>query len=466
MTSFCVHPYPPKVTRNSFSTGFIFNYWDKRHERFVKPVYGSLKEEVIESGFLSKSKWIKFVELKARKYLNSAKVRKIRAGRAMYLGSRHVALGKPMTLVHLCAIILYCDFGKLCTKFSATFREEDSFEDLESVKRRHAKFGHFGRFLVESVLEFGINGIEYYGDKDYSSVPAKDYISERGPFFCGLNSVLNIGSYAITMKGPCSTSISKAVAVNFAKSNGIILKLNNDGYQEQFQRFFDCSFLSNYFEENERLWISATNPLRIVSITIIRTAKKYEAIIHALHSFDSIISGIEQLNSRESPSDKALISNLLNLKLNGDALDETEYDEYLLNEWNIFLQQREVIHLKLRLMDESYPSLAELLMYDVVDNKWKKANGKDNVLRSQWLSIFPSLHTVIINTWGYSYKFRWESLLETLKEVPSSITFVIDSGGEEAENTLSDEKRALFGDEGWNIEFDDEEGVYVIQYKA
>merc|ERR1712062_651586 len=94
-------------------------------------------------------------------------------------------------------------------------------------------------------------------------------------------------------------------------------------------------------------------------------------------------------------------------------------------------------------------------MYSVVFNEGKEANGKDNILKPQWLWIFPSLHTVFIDTFGDFYKFRWESLLETLKEVPPSITFVINQWGNEwAPNTLSEETRSLFGDEGWDIEFD------------
>ena len=49
---------------------------------FVKPVHRSLRDEIIESGFLSLAKWNKFVDLKARKFEGTEAVKKLTARRA------------------------------------------------------------------------------------------------------------------------------------------------------------------------------------------------------------------------------------------------------------------------------------------------------------------------------------------------------------------------------------------------
>ena len=85
---------------------------------------------------------MEFVELKARKYMNTERVKKM----------------KGVTKEHIYAVILYCDFGPLCTAFSETFRRRNVFETMESVKQRHSRFAIFGRLLVELVLRFGFNG--------------------------------------------------------------------------------------------------------------------------------------------------------------------------------------------------------------------------------------------------------------------------------------------------------------------
>ena len=189
-------------------------------------MYESLREEIIESGFLTLSEWKEFVALKAAKYLKSNRVRKMTAGRA-YGGTTtgQIEKGKPLTVQHLFAVILYCDFGPLCTAFSESMRMMNVFEDLESLVLRHSKFAHFGRFLVEMVVDHGVNGYEsMFGDAE----------SERGPFFCGINCPLQFGSYAITFKGPCSTTTAHSVSLNFAKSNGLILCIQN--HQENNNR--------------------------------------------------------------------------------------------------------------------------------------------------------------------------------------------------------------------------------------
>ena len=64
------------MRRSSFATGFQFNYWKKGDKRkpkyrpdideapFVKPKHDNLRDEILESGFLTKSKWMEFVDLK------------------------------------------------------------------------------------------------------------------------------------------------------------------------------------------------------------------------------------------------------------------------------------------------------------------------------------------------------------------------------------------------------------------
>merc|ERR1719361_471287 len=99
------------------------------------------------------------------KYLKSKKVRKMTAGRA-WIGTTtgQIEYKQPLSHQHLCSVILYCDFGPLCTAFSETLRLEKVFEDLESLTLRHSKFAHFGQLLTETVVDYGINGQKQFFD--------------------------------------------------------------------------------------------------------------------------------------------------------------------------------------------------------------------------------------------------------------------------------------------------------------
>ena len=195
---------PHSVRRIAFSTGFAFIYWDRHcvwddddelrkieEEMSVTPKHQTLKEEILGSGYLTGAQWHYLVELKVREYMKTENVRKM----VKWDGVKKMHYS--VTKDHIRAIMLYCDFAVLCTAFSATFRREHVFESLESVKQRHSQFAIFGRLLVELIFEFGTNGLphEPYGGAN-----------EKGPFFCGLNRIMNVGSFAITLKGPCSTS--------------------------------------------------------------------------------------------------------------------------------------------------------------------------------------------------------------------------------------------------------------------
>ena len=82
-----------------------------------------------------------FVHLKAMEYLKSKKVRKMTAKRAIWgTTTGQIKKGQPLSQQHLCSVILYCDFIDLCTAFSATFRLQNVFEDINSLKSRHSKF--------------------------------------------------------------------------------------------------------------------------------------------------------------------------------------------------------------------------------------------------------------------------------------------------------------------------------------
>ena len=430
------------VNEISFSTGFVFEYEDETKEMFVKPVHETLRDEIVESGFLSRALWYNVVILKARNYFDIESVREMKS-----VGKLR-GDGKAITLQHLIAIILYCDIGPLCTAFSETFRKENVFESMESLKKRHSKYGIFGKLLVELVLDFGTYGRVEYG-------------GERGPFFCGINCILNVGTYAICLNGPCSTSTVRTVALGFAKSGGIIVKLNNDGWNAQHQRFFNCQWISNYTEEAERLWIAGDPELalRIESIVIVNTAKDYAKTMRAFYLFDTTLSGVEphfDYPVKDDQGDCDLIFNLMDWAMKNDGVDTVQLDSYLKNEWKLFLQKKQEIRLDLWYICRYHELMSIRIFYNVVYNRHETANGKDNVLKPEWISRFPSLRIVKIRTHRDWCKFRLDELLESMRSIPHSVTVIVEDAGFWIKKVMTAEISAAFGAAGWDIEYADE----------
>ena len=104
-------------------------------------------------------------------------------------------------------------------------------------------------------------------------------------------------------------------------------------------------------------------------------------------------------------------------------------------------------------VEDDFKLMSKLVMFNVEYCIGDSAKGKDNVLKAEWLSVFPSLRTVtIFNVDGY--KFDLEALVDTMQSVSHSVTVIVVDRGEWAQRALTDEVAAAFGAIGWDTEYD------------
>ena len=66
----------------------------------------------------------------------------------------------------LLSLILYCDTNDLQSNFSATFRKKHQYESINQLKKRHRKYFHFAKGLVEAIMFFGVTGYSAHRDAD------------------------------------------------------------------------------------------------------------------------------------------------------------------------------------------------------------------------------------------------------------------------------------------------------------
>ena len=111
--------------------------------------------------------------------------------------------GEGIQPEQLLSVILYCDTNDLQSDFSSTFRRKNQYENIEQLKKRHSKYFHFAKGMVEAVMIFGVDN--YLNQR------------EKGPFYCGLNRVLAISDFDAHFIAPTSTSADIEVAISFAE---------------------------------------------------------------------------------------------------------------------------------------------------------------------------------------------------------------------------------------------------------
>eukprot|EP01084_Bolivina_argentea_P068582 124827_1 len=433
----------------SFSTGYMFYYWDEYREMETEDIeifdgqnkysrdnghsvsdliifehYSCLKQEVLESKWVSVQEWDKNIVFKAWQYQKSKKVKRI-VGRHKYSNKDRMAVS------HLTCIILYCDWTDLCTDFSETFRKMDEFEPLENLKKRHSKYFYFSKGLVEAVLDFGITGIN--ADDIYSD-------DERGPFFTGLSFILNIPSFAIYLKGPCSTSKDIEVAINFATRDGMIMELQNDTAHGEQQSFFDCSWVSKHVEENERLFIAADYRIRVQSIHLVETRQDFQDFAHAFYVLDHMLSAVS-VGSRGihiPASDINILRVLITNKLNALSQKQTIHiDRYIIDTFDLFLNSKSEILIDIPELHTHFRKLEHLIL--------DFENSDDDNKKISFLSLFPNLLQVRINT-AYTTTFDFDSFLSYIESEKSSIQYIIKAGRREVRNPQYDQHELYMHD--------------------
>ena len=374
----------------------MLDYYEARDNVFdIKGFYSTLRKEILDSGFMSIREW-KIHLHKANEYMRSNKVRN------MIYHKKYDKIKLYITLEHILCIILYCDTNDLQSHFSATFRKKHQYETIDELKKRHQKYHHFAKLIVEAIHFWGIDGDEL---RLVNSL--KPQTIERGPFYCGLNRALNIGGqYKILFAAPISTSKDIEVAIKFATRDGLIMEIENDFGEGYSQNVFDCSWISRYSEENERLFVANRYKLRIESITIIETGTNITLFFEVLELFDYILRGHEYESEKLDKFDEE------HHKYLNSLLSNVHIDEYILNNFNSYLSQKSIITLNMdclhRLNIESLfyllsPNNEFYYHHDNLDDDW-------NIIRMECI-IQNKAKSLYIESWSKRTDFSRVSLI-------------------------------------------------------
>ncbi len=148
----------------------------------------------------------------------------------------------------------------------------------------------------------------------------------------------------------------------FANSNGIILELEKSSLGDAL-RYFNCSLLSSYASEDERLFIGGKQPLQFRSIRIVSNKHNYKHFVKALSLFDKIINAqmlvTETEKKRVSTTDKKVINALIKHEINEK---KNKFPDYINECFKTFVKNKNIIKFNIHFMIEYYPSFIPLLM--------------------------------------------------------------------------------------------------------
>ena len=389
---------------------------------WVSPHYDSIKEEAVQSGLITAAKFEKNVVQKAERYLKSKKCRKMKSYRwneqCYHFG---VAAGSPLSAKHLHSLFLYTDFTEFCTEFSRSFRGKTDDEPIEVVVSRNSKFYYTAKALRELITLFGSCG------RGMFDVAQQKYVrGESGPFFCGLNCVLNVPQFAVSFQCPLSTTKTKAIALRFAGERGMVMVMNNKGDGCDREMFMNAKWLSAFPEEDERLFMGSTQWLKVVSLTVIQSAKTYRVPFGAFSKFDQVLNGqsVEDITLKEMDIVTGAMDSVRGKgtasKMNKN-LDQFAVDNFYLmtlQKTNIILYLNCIHFLKNQKMKE-------LVVHSTLEVKGGDIlNDTTNMVKFDLFALFPNLSTVTID--ARFHPFSVPRFLDELSSVdlPSSLSTI------------------------------------------
>eukprot|EP01084_Bolivina_argentea_P020807 38652_1 len=331
---------------NVYSFGNEYDYWcyinnyDHRKDKFVNRKYLSMKEE-LTNNIIYRISIDQFNNEynKAQIYQTTVWCKHIRS-LDKFARKCRIKINSLMSIQHLVAIMIYCNYDYLQNHFSSTFRALYSNESYYSMKRRNSNFWHLSKYLIESVYVFGNKS----NDKN-----------KINKFYHGINKELYFQSTVAIFNGPLSTSSEFEVAVNFASnlSNGLVVELQPTPYTDYY---FSASWISDFSNEAEFIFIaqsfnhSEMAPLTITNITSTATCEQFSDYLKALNILNNVTIARPMLNKTEMFSDriKSLTIQLIKHRLGEKKMNKIHY--YIDGLLNYFCEQKTFVRIDVNQM--------------------------------------------------------------------------------------------------------------------
>eukprot|EP01084_Bolivina_argentea_P123749 219285_1 len=239
------------VSYQNVTESFI-NYW------YIKSKYNSMKSELLKNSicYISLNQWQTLLN-KAYCHLATKRAKSIYCSRKASAEWYDMKYDRLLTMDHVIAMLVYCNYTVLQSKFTDSCRKLNENESDLKLKQRHSEFYWMARRLRECAECFGMEfEMKVTNDKD----PTQFDMEKRDiKVYHGVNKQFLFTSIYANIHVPFSTTSSYAVALSFCENKGMILDLTmkiidwkiNEDYNKTIVGCCDMSWISDYIHESE-----------------------------------------------------------------------------------------------------------------------------------------------------------------------------------------------------------------------
>jgi len=232
-----------------------------------------------------------------------------------------------------------------------------------------------------------------------------------------MNVKLNIGSFAMRLSSPSSTSKQLSVAIKFSGPTGVVFTFDNSGsLQYSLLRCFNCSYLSCFPEEDERLFFGGFYRIKVVTLRMIATKENMNKFVSAICEFDKALNG--DCASKKVKKVFFVIDTLINILLKKET-KKVIFPPFIVDCFQAFAEnKKQIVFNMFDLFNYGNAKINKLLFHSVENNKEIKRDVDDlsNVICAELFALFPNVRKLIIQSTGGPVSFSL-SLLALLNVI-------------------------------------------------
>ncbi len=155
-----------------------------------------------------------------------------------------------------------------------------------------------------------------------------------------------------------------------------------------------------------RVFVGGFLPIQIISVTLKNTNQNFKKIIYSVSYLDIIISGGNPGSIKVSKDDVFVIKRLFD----NNKMRRVTFDTYIYNTFIAYTHSKKQIVLDLYWLYYANSEMRDLVMHKMSKGRDVRVdNDVSNLFKSELLSIFKNVKTVIIRTTNYNGDY-WYTL--------------------------------------------------------
>eukprot|EP01084_Bolivina_argentea_P145190 254539_1 len=242
----------------------------KYNEWFVSQKYTNLKREML-SNALKKIPMLQWnhINTKAEEFMKCNKMRSLRAAKAINYGFDfgNIEQAESIGVEHIICILIYCNFSAIKHSLTDTYKPMNKYEQWKDVRSKHSEYANFARILTETIECFG------------------DNIDGNKLFYHCVLGAFELHSLDARFFVPTSMTQQLSVITYYCSqySDGLILGLTAI---HSDLKYLNCSFLSDFTNELEVIFLGGKNTLRFCAIYDLSKMHNYQYYLSAIEMIE------------------------------------------------------------------------------------------------------------------------------------------------------------------------------------